>query len=162
MNRRTNLMTKTKQKLVRVLAIRSKGKSFFDQLAFWNLQKIKVSDIDFIVIHEGKGVVKNAFSLKRTKDGMYKMINDYSGQKMKNPYSETVFPDGSKRVSFVDFTFHDYRIDDLELFKDLALPKSKKGQVQPLQVFTVDLGGETPVIVEDRKSAKKAIQEEHS
>lgn len=150
-------MKKQKQNIVRVLAISTtKGKDIFHQLAFWNLQKIKVSDIDFIVVHDGKGKVNNAYSLPRTKDGMYKMINPFSGQKAKNPYAEYVFPDGSKRVSFIDFASDVYHGDEIvRITYHLTLPKSKKGQDQHLQIFSVDLGGETPVIVEDQKTAKK-------
>lgn len=149
-------MKKQKENIVRVLSIHSKAKGTFQKLAFWNLQKIKVSDIDFIVVHDGKGKVNKTFSLQRTKDGMYKMVGEFSSQKSKNPYAEYVFPDGSKRVSFIDFASDVYRGDEIvRLTYHLTLPKSKKGQHQPLQIFNVDLSKETPVIVEDQKSTKK-------
>lgn len=140
-----------KSKIVNVLTIHSKGADFFKTLAWWNISKIKIKDIDYILIHQGKGKVSAAYKLTRTKDGLYKMIGDYDGQKAKNPYVEVVFPDGSKRVSFVDFT----DAPDLDEFdyKAIELPKTKQGQAQPLQILQLDLA--TMKIVESQKKAQK-------
>lgn len=102
-----------------------RGADFFKTLAWWNLSKIKVKDIDFILIHQGKGKVSAAYKLDRTKDGLYKMVADFEGQKAKNPYTEVVFPDGSKRVSFVDFT-DSVEIGELD-YTAIELPKTKQG-----------------------------------
>ena len=130
-------MTKTENKTVKILTIHSKGADFFKTLAWWNISKIKIKDIDYILIHQGKGKVSEAYKLTRTKDGLYKMIDEYNGQKAKNPYVEVVFPDGSKRVSFVDFT----TTPSTEEFDYTAieLPKTKQGQAQPLQILQLDL-----------------------
>lgn len=142
-----------KSKIVNVLTIHSKGADFFKTLAWWNVSKIKIKDIDYILIHQGKGKVSAAYKLTRTKDGLYKMIGDYDGQKAKNPYVEVVFPDGSKRVSFVDFT------DGTDLdYTAIELPKTKQGQAQPLQILQLDLS--TMKIVEAQKKEKKATKNE--
>ena len=140
-----------KSKIVNVLTIHSKGADFFKTLAWWNISKIKIKDIDYILIHQGKGKVSAAYKLTRTKDGLYKMVDDYSGQKAKNPYVEVVFPDGSKRVSFVDFT-ETPDFDQFD-FSAIELPKTKQGQVQPLQILQLDLA--TMKIVESPKKAQK-------
>lgn len=145
-----------KSKIVNVLTIHSKGADFFKTLAWWNVSKVKIKDIDYILIHQGKGKVSAAYSLSRTKDGLYKMVDDYGAQKAKNPYVEVVFPDGSKRVSFVDFT------DTPSLaefdYTAIELPKTKQGQAQPLQVLQLDLA--TMKIVEAPKKEKKAPKKE--
>ena len=145
-----------KYKIVNVLTIHSKGSDFFKTLAWWNISKIKIKDIDFILIHQGKGKVSAAYKLSRTKDGLYKMIKDFNGQKAKNPYTEVVFPDGSKRVSFVDFT-DSVEIGELD-YHNIELPKTKQGQAQPLQILQLDLA--TMKIVEAPKKEKKAPKKE--
>ena len=149
-------MKKTTSKIVKVLTIHSKGNSFMQTLAWWNLAKIKVTDVDFVAVHQGKGVISTAFSFKRDKQGNYVMIDDYKGQKAKNPYTEATFPDGSKRVSFVDFTFSDYREEDITKLLDVKLEKTKKGQAQPLQIISVDLSTGEIVPTEKPKKAPKA------
>lgn len=143
-----------KSKIVNVLTIHSKSSDFFKTLAWWNVSKVKIKDIDFILIHQGKGKVSAAYKLTRTKDGLYKVL--YDSQKAKNPYVEVVFPDGSKRVSFVDFT------DTLDLdefdYTAIELPKTKQGQAQPLQVLQLDLS--TMKIVEAPKKEKKSLKKE--
>lgn len=145
-----------KSKIVNVLTIHSKGADFFKTLAWWNVSKVKIKDIDFILIHQGKGKVSAAYKLTRTKDGLYKMVDDYDSQKAKNPYVEVVFPDGSKRVSFVDFT-DNADIDEFD-YTAIELPKTKQGQAQPLQVLQLDLA--TMKIVEAPKKEKKAPKKE--
>lgn len=147
-------MKKTTSKIVKVLTIHSKGSSFMQTLAWWNLAKIKVTDVDFIAVHQGKGEITAAYSLKRDKQGNYIMIDDYKGQKAKTPYTEVVFPDGSKRVSFVDFTFSDYREEDIESLLPVKLEKTKKGQAQPLQIISVDLSTGKIVPTENPKKVK--------
>ena len=147
-------MKKTTSKIVKVLTIHSKGNSFMQTLAWWNLAKIKVTDVDFIAVHQGKGEISAAYSLKRDKQGNYVMIDDYKGQKAKTPYTEVVFPDGSKRVSFVDFTFNDYREEDIEKLTEVKLEKTKKGQAQPLQIISVDLSTGKIVPTEKPKKVK--------
>lgn len=147
-------MKKTTSQIVKVLTIHSKGKSFMQTLAWWNLAKIKVTDVDFIAVHEGKGEISSAYSLKRDKQGNYIMIDDYKGQKAKTPYTEVTFPDGSKRVSFVDFTFSDYRDEDIEKLIQVKLEKTKKGQAQPLQIISVDLSTGKIVPTEKPKKVK--------
>lgn len=147
-------MKKTTSQIVKVLTIHSKGKSFMQTLAWWNLAKIKVTDVDFIAVHEGKGEISSAYSLKRDKQGNYVMIDDYKGQKAKTPYTEVVFPDGSKRVSFVDFTFSDYREEDIEKLIQVKIEKTKKGQAQPLQIISVDLSTGEIVPTEKPKKVK--------
>ena len=154
-------MTKTTQKSAKVLAIHSKGKDFFHTLAWWNLSRIKVTDIDYIVIHQGKGTISEAFKLKRDSKGLYVMIDEFSNQKAKVPYVETTFPDGSKRVSFVDFTF--YSVDDEllhDMISNLKLPKTKQGQAQPLQIFNVDLATMTIIPTVKKTAAKKATEKQ--
>lgn len=153
-------MKKTTSKIVKVLTIHSKGSSFMQTLAWWNLAKIKVTDVDFIAVHQGKGEISAAYSLKRDKQGNYIMIDDYKGQKAKTPYTEVTFPDGSKRVSFVDFTFSDYREEDIDNLLPVKLEKTKKGQAQPLQIISVDLSTGKIVPTEKPKKVKapKAVE----
>lgn len=140
-----------KSKIVNVLTIHSNGADFFKTLAWWNISKIKIKDIDYILIHQGKGKVSAAYCLRRTRDGLYKMIDEYGSQKAKNPYVEVVFPDGSKRVSFVDFS--DYLFLSEFKYTAIELPKTKQGQAQPLQILQLDLA--TMKIVESQKKAQK-------
>lgn len=147
-------MKKTTSKIVKVLTIHSKGNSFMQTLAWWNLAKIKVTDVDFVAVHQGKGEISSVYSLKRDKQGNYIMIDDYKGQKAKNPYTEVTFPDGSKRVSFVDFTFSDYREEDIKKLLEVKLEKTKKGQAQPLQIISVDLSTGEIVPTEKPKKVK--------
>lgn len=155
-------MKKTTSKIVKVLTIHSKGTSFFQTLAWWNLAKIKVSDVDFVAVHQGKGEIRTAYAFKRDKQGNYIMIDDYKGQKAKTPYTEVTFPDGSKRVSFVDFTFNDYREEDIDKLLEVKLEKTKKGQAQPLQIISVDLSTGKIVPTEKPKKAPKAPKAEAS
>jgi hypothetical protein len=145
-----------KSKIVNVLTIHSKGVDPFETLAWWNISKIKIKDIDYILIHQGKGKVTDAYKLNRTKDGIYRMVSDYNGQKAKNPYVEVVFPDGSKRVSFVDFS--DFMTLSEFNYEAIELPKTKQGQAQPLQILQLDLA--TMKIVEAPKKEKKAPKKE--
>lgn len=145
-----------KSKIVNVLTIHSKGPDHFKTLAWWNISKIKIKDIDYILIHQGKGKVSQAFKLTRTRDGLYKMSDDWDGQKSKNPYVEVVFPDGSKRVSFLDFAYHS-NTSDFD-YEAIELPKTKRGQAQPLQILQLDLS--TMKIVESPKKEKKAPKKE--
>ena len=145
-----------KSKIVNVLTIHSKGVDPFETLAWWNVSKIKIKDIDYILIHQGKGNVTDAYKLTRTRDGLYKMVDDYNGQKAKNPYVEVVFPDGSKRVSFVDFS--DYLTPSEFNYSAIELPKTKQGQAQPLQILQLDLF--TMKIVEAQKKEKKSPKKE--
>lgn len=147
-------MKKTTSKIVKVLTIHSKGNSFFQTLAWWNLAKIKVTDVDFVAIHQGKGEITAAYAFKRDKQGNYIMIDDYKGQKAKTPYTEVTFPDGSKRVSFVDFTFNNYREEDIDNLLPVKLEKTKKGQAQPLQIISVDLSTGKIVPTEKPKKVK--------
>ena len=126
-------MTKTENKTVKILAIHTKGKTTFHRLAWWNISKVNLKDVEYIVTHEGKGVATAFFKLDRDKNGMYK-ATIWKGVTSKTPYTTIVLPDGTKRVNFESFATYEELVDAPK-----NLPKTKQGQANPLQVFQFDL-----------------------
>lgn len=126
-------MTKTENKTVKILAIHTKGLNTFHKLAWWNIAKVNLKDVQYIVTHEGKGVATAFFKLDRDKNGNYK-TNIWKGVSSKNPYTTIVLPDGTKRVNFEAFATYE-ELEDAPK----NLPKTKQGQANPLQVFQFDL-----------------------
>lgn len=126
-------MTKTENKTVKILAIHTKGLNIFNRLAWWNIAKVNLKDVEYIVTHEGKGVATAFFKLDRDKNGNYK-TKGWKGVSSKNPYTTIVLPDGTKRVNFEAFATYEGPVDAPK-----NLPKTKQGQANPLQVFQFDL-----------------------